>query len=123
MSIFVLLSHHVDTPRAHQDAGLVTVTHDRRGAEFDWGHTLGGKLFHIRESKDRPELSVFAIPYRGRWFYIADNDLESKSTFMLLTQLFRLQAGAAKAVAPGLDHSAALILRGLILATCSNRIS
>jgi hypothetical protein len=102
MSIFFLLSHNVDTPRAHKDAGLVTVTHDRRGAEFDWGQTLGGKLFHIRQSEDRPDLAFLAIPYRGRWFYIADNDLESKSTFMLLTQLFRLQAGAAKSVAPAL---------------------
>ena len=102
MSIFFLLSHHVDTPRTHRDAGLVTVTHDRRGAEFDWGQTLGGKLLHIRYSEDPPDLAFLAIPYRGHWFYIADDDLESKSTFMLLTQLFRLQAGAAKSVAPAL---------------------
>jgi hypothetical protein len=44
-----------------------------------------------------PDLALVAIPYRGQWFYLADNDLESKSTFMLLTQLFHLQAEAAKA--------------------------
>lgn len=102
MSIFFLLSHHVDAPPAHKSAGLVTVTRTSGGAEFDWRHTLGGKLFHIRESEDRPDLAFVAIPYRGRWFYIADNDLESKSTFMLLTQLFRLQAGAAKSITPAL---------------------
>jgi hypothetical protein len=39
---------------------------------------------------------------RYHWFRIVDNDLESKSTFMLLTQLFRLQAGAAKSITPAL---------------------
>ncbi len=102
MSIFFLLSHHVDTPRVHQQAGLVTITRDRQGGVFDWGQTLGGKLFHIRESEEPPELAFLSVPYRGRWFYIADNDLESKSTFMLLTQLFRLQVGAAKTVTPAL---------------------
>jgi hypothetical protein len=47
-------------------------------------------------------MAFVAIPYRGQWFYLADNDLESKSTFMLLSQLFRLQAGAAKAAGPTL---------------------
>jgi len=102
MSVFFLLSHNVDAPLAHKSAGLVTVTRTNRGADFDWGQTLSGKLFHIRQSEDRPDLAFLAIPYRGRWFYIADNDLESKSTFMLLTQLFRLQAGAAKAITPAL---------------------
>ncbi len=102
MGIFFLLSHNVDTPREHKAAGLVTVTRDHRGGEFDWGQTLGGKLLHVRQSEDSPELAFLAVPYRGHWFYIADNDLESKSTFMLLIQLFRLQAGAAKSVAPAL---------------------
>ena len=50
----------------------------------------------------QPDMAFVAIPYRGQWFYLADNDLESKSTFMLLTQLFRLQAGAAKSAGPTL---------------------
>ena len=102
MGIFFLLSHQVDAPQLHKQAGLVTITRDARGAEFDWGQTLAGRLFHIRQSVELPDLAFLAIPYRGHWFYIADNDLESKSTFMLLMQLFRLQAGAAKSVAPAL---------------------
>lgn len=102
MSIFFYLSHHVDTPQAHQAAGLVTVTRNRDGSEFDWGGTPAGRLFHLRQSEEEPDLAFLAIPYRGHWFYLADNDLESKSTFMLLTQLFRLQAGAAKSAGPAL---------------------
>ena len=102
MSIFFFLSQHVEAPPSHTSAGLVTVTRNRDGSAFDWSNTLGGGLFHIRQSEDRPDMAFLAIPYRGHWFYIADNDLESKSTFMLLTQLFRLQAGAAKSIGPAL---------------------
>jgi len=102
MSIFFYLSHHVDAPTIHKTAGLVTVTQKPDGSEFDWGKTAGGRLFHIRQSETKPDMAFAAIPYRGQWFYVADNDLESKSTFMLLTQLFRLQAGAAKSVGPTL---------------------
>jgi hypothetical protein len=102
MSIFFYLSHNVDTPKDHKVAGLITVTRNKDGSEFDWGKTAGGSVFHIRQSNTQPDMAFVAIPYRGQWFYLADNDLESKSTFMLLTQLFRLQAGAAKSGGPTL---------------------
>ena len=102
MSIFFYLSHHVDTPKAHQDAGLVTITRNPDGSVFDWGSTAAGSVFHIRQSNEQPEMAFIAVPYRGNWFYLADNDLDSKSTFMLLMQLFRLQAGSAKAAGPTL---------------------
>lgn len=102
MSIYFYLSQHVDTPQPHQAAGMVTVTRHQDGSEFDWGVTPGGRLFHVRQSDSEPDAAFLAIPYRKHWFYLADNDLESKSTFMLLTQLFRLQAGAAKSEGPTL---------------------
>ena len=102
MSIFFYLSHHVDTPKSHQAAGLVTVTRNKDGTEFDWGTTAAGSIFHVLQSNEQPDQAFVAIPYRGSWFYLADNDLESKSTFMLLMQLFRLQAGSAKSTGPTL---------------------
>jgi hypothetical protein len=102
MSIFFYLSHHVDTPDTHKKSGLVTVTLNEDGSKFDWIKTTVGSLFHILYSEKQPDLAFVSIPYRGQWFYLADNDLESKSTFMLLTQLFRLQAGAAKSSGPAL---------------------
>lgn len=102
MSIFFYLSNNVDTPKEHKEAGLVTVTKNRDGSEFDWAKTAAGSLFHIRQSDTQPDMAFVTIPYRGQWFYLADNDLESKSTFMLLIQLFRLQAGAAKSGGPTL---------------------
>jgi len=102
MSIFFYLSQNVDTPKEHKAAGLVTVTRNKDGSEFDWSKTAGGSQFHIRQSEKQPDTAFVSIPYRGQWFYLADNDLESKSTFMLLSQLFRLQAGAAKSAGPTL---------------------
>jgi hypothetical protein len=103
MSVFFYLSHNVDTPQEHKEAGLVTVTRNKDGSEFNWANTASGKLFHIHQKSGmKPDMAFVAVPYRDQWFYIADNDLESKSTFMLLSQLFRLQAGAAKANAPTL---------------------
>lgn len=101
-SIFFYLSHNIDTPKEHKQAGLVTVTRNKDGSEFDWSTTAGGSLFHIKNSFMKPDMAFVAVPYRGQWFYVADNDLESKSTFMLLTQLFRLQAGSAKSAGPTL---------------------
>jgi hypothetical protein len=71
-------------------------------ALFNWDKTAGGSLFHIHQSEKQPDMTFVTIPYRGQWFYLTDNDLESKSTFMLLNQLFRLQAGAAKSAGPTL---------------------
>ena len=41
-----------------------------------------------------------SIKYRDYWFYISDNDLESKRTFILLQQLFNLQAAEPKKSQP-----------------------
>jgi len=42
------------------------------------------------------------VRYRGTWFYIDDADLNSKSTFGLLSYLFYLQAGDIKTFTPAL---------------------
>ena len=39
-------------------------------------------------SDKRPENAATAIFYRGSWFYIDDSDLDSKSTFSMLGQIF-----------------------------------
>jgi hypothetical protein len=102
MNILFYISQNVDIPKEHKEAGLVTVTRNKDGSEFDWGKTVGGSLFHTLRSEKYPDMAFVAIPYRDQWFYLADNDLESKSTFMLLNQLFRLQAGSAKSAGPTL---------------------
>ena len=93
ISLLFYLSQNIDIPAEHSDAGLVTISMNNQGTPFDWSETPAGSVFNIRSSKARPENSVLAIPYRGYWYYIADDDLTSKTTFLLLMQLFNLQAG------------------------------
>jgi hypothetical protein len=44
-----------------------------------------------------------AVPHRGHWFCVDDTDLRSKSTFVLLTQLYALQASPPSVGGPMLD--------------------
>jgi len=102
-SVMYYLSQNVTIPEVHRKAGLVTITKtlDKEG-EFDWGETPAGSVFKVNVSEEYPENAYIAVPYRDHWFYITDNDLETKSSFMLLTQLFDLQAGQTKFVGPTL---------------------
>lgn len=100
--VLFYLSQNIDVPPEHITQGLITVTKTADGNIFDWGTTPAGRVFKVRTAKQQPEKAFIATPYRGTWFYIQDNDLESKSTFMLLRQLFNLQAGQTKAAGPTL---------------------
>jgi hypothetical protein len=60
---------------------------------------LGG-VFRIRSESSRPEEASLAVRYRQHWFYIDDSDLDSKSTFAMLSQIFSLQAGKAEGLVP-----------------------
>ena len=95
------LSHNVEAPSRHHHE-LVTVTRTEDGGRFDWYETPAGRLFSIRTSEERPQNAYIATRYRGHWFYIEDTDLETKSTFMLLRQLFDLQAGQTNPRVPAL---------------------
>jgi hypothetical protein len=101
-SLLFYLSQNIEIPEEHQSSGLVTITKDKQGSPFAWSQTPAGSVFTIRTSQTKPENSSLAVPYRGYWYYIADNDLNSKSTFLLLMQLFNLQAGQNSASGPTL---------------------
>ena len=93
------LAHSVRVPDDHLSRGLVNVTRRRDGGAFDWGELTGG-LMEIRTSGERPEGAAVRVRYRDHWYYIDDADLDSKSTFSLLAQLFALQAGGGEGLRP-----------------------
>lgn len=86
------LSQAVTVPPRDESAGLVTRTAGADGAPFDWQQLFAG-LFRVSASLDRPPAAAVAVRYRDAWFYVRDDDLDSKSTFSLLAQLVALQAG------------------------------
>jgi hypothetical protein len=102
MGLMFYLSHAVEVPQKDIDNGKVMTTVDASGNIFDWTKNASGKMLNVRCSKERPSDAYIATYYRGHWFYIADSDLHSKSTFMFVSTLFNLQAGEASAhsVAP-----------------------
>lgn len=84
------LSQGVQVPTEHMRRGLVTITQDHAGNVYDWSGMLGD-LFQVQVSRFKPRDAYLAVPYRGYWYYVADSDLETKSTFSLLQELFNLQ--------------------------------
>jgi len=97
--VMYFLSQSVQVPEADIIAGRVTVTRDAAGQPFDWQQVTEG-ILTIRSSAAAPDNAAVAINYRDSWFYIDDSDLDSKSTFSLLSQVYQLQAGDAKSVVP-----------------------
>jgi hypothetical protein len=101
MAVLYYLSNGVEVPPEDVAAGVVTKTVDANGAPFDWTRVLG-KLFavHSSDGMRRPKGAALAIRHRDHWFYIADDDQTTKSTFLLLGELFTLQAGDVEELKP-----------------------
>jgi hypothetical protein len=91
MSALGYLSQGVQAPDGDLEAGRVQRTLRRDGHQFDWQELLGG-VFLVRSSPLAPKNSSVSVQYRGSYFYIPDDDLDSKSTFVLLNQLMALNA-------------------------------
>jgi hypothetical protein len=99
MGVLFYLSQGVAVPSSHVERGLVTVTRDDAGNVFDWSEVTGD-LLKIQSATERPANAATAVRYRDHWFYIAEDDLDSRTTMVLLLQLFALQAGGADVQAP-----------------------
>lgn len=104
MGVLYYLSNGVEAPEKHIAAGIVTRTTRDSGASFDWKELLGD-LLTVHSSRDRPKNAAIAVEYRGYWFYVADDDQTTKTTFMLLSELFALQAGEVSQDKPVLTLS------------------
>lgn len=93
------VSTGIEVPEKDIQAGKVTLTRKADGSPFDW-NTFTEGLLKIKSAKTLEEDPAVAARYRGSWFYISDSDLNSKSTFSLLSQLFALQAGNVQTTTP-----------------------
>jgi hypothetical protein len=93
------LSQAVEVPRADLEAGLVTDARLPDGSPADW-FALTGRIFRVRSGASRPAGAFAAVEYRGHWFWVDDRDLESKTTFGLLSNLFSLQSAQSRAAGP-----------------------
>jgi hypothetical protein len=99
MGVLYYLSNAIAVPAEDMVSGPVTMTIDETGEAFLW-QTLLGDIFVVHHSKNRPDKAAVAVRYRGNWFYIADDDESTLSTFALLNQLASLQAGDQRGPVP-----------------------
>jgi hypothetical protein len=98
-SAIYYLSRHVDAPAKDVMAGIVSPGPDMNAELSDAASALR-RLFHVHSSEHEPENASVKIHYRNAWFYIADNDQDSKTTFALLSMLITLQSGDTTGVMP-----------------------
>ena len=99
LGIMFALSHTVQVPPDHVAAGLVTTSAATAGGPRDWNEVVDGR-FRVHSADDRPEAAYVAVRYRDHWYYIADGDLESKTTFLLIRYLLSLQSAVAEGAGP-----------------------
>jgi hypothetical protein len=98
-SAMFFLSTGVDVPQRHLSSGVAPRRSIVSGGPFDKAGT-GESLFQVHSSDEEPELARVKVFYRGSWFYIADNDEDSKVTFALVSMLVMLQSGNQAKITP-----------------------
>ena len=99
MSTLFFLSQGVDVPEADALGNRVFTAQYPDGQPVDW-HDVTQNLFRVQSGLLPPDGAYVRVKYRGRWFSIADDDLGSKTTFALLSQLFAMQSGSVRNAGP-----------------------
>ena len=99
LQIMTFLSKGVCIPDGHVISGVAPMTIDADGQPFDWTQITAGN-FYVHAQKHRPKAAEVAVWYRGYWFYIAADDVKSRSMLAILEVLFALQESDGKSVGP-----------------------
>jgi hypothetical protein len=94
--VLAFLSKGVDVPEKHLRHGTVCTFKGPDGRPFD-GRQITRGLFRVYVQKHRPLRSELAVPYRGHWFYIAEDDVQSRATLSLVKLAIDLQSQSGAA--------------------------
>jgi hypothetical protein len=99
LQIMTFLSKGVNVPVDHVIAGIAPVTIGPDGQPYDWTQVTAGN-FVVHAQKHRPRDAEVAVHYRGYWYYIAVDDVNSRAALAILEVLFQLQESDGKNVGP-----------------------
>jgi hypothetical protein len=99
LGIMFFLSQAIEVPPEHVAAGLVTVTKAKDGRPFDW-RVLTDRILRVHSRKTEPPNAFVAVKDHGWWFWIAEDDPDSKATFALLDILYSLQQATGRGKMP-----------------------
>jgi hypothetical protein len=99
LQIMTFLSKGVCVPEEHVRSGIAPVTPGPDGQPYDWTQVTAGN-FLVHAQKHRPRAAEVAIQYRGYWFYIALDDVNSRAALAILEIVFALQESDGRNVGP-----------------------
>jgi hypothetical protein len=99
LQVMTFLAKGVCVPEEHVMSGNAPVTLDENGQPFDWTKITAGH-FIVHAQKHRPRNPEVAVHYRGYWFYIAPDDVESRAALAILEIVFALQESDGRSVGP-----------------------
>jgi hypothetical protein len=99
LQVATYLGKGVCVPPEHVASGVAPSVPGPDGRPFDWTRITAG-LFCVHSSKHRPKGAEVAVQYRGYWFYIAGNDVQSRAVLSVLEMLFALEESEAKPGGP-----------------------
>jgi hypothetical protein len=86
------LAQGVSVPEPHSETGVASSDSRDRSA----GGIISD-LLQVKVQKEKPNHVSLAVPYKGYWFYVEENDISSKRTIGVLNSLVRLKIKAAGA--------------------------
>jgi hypothetical protein len=99
LQIMTFLSKGVCVPEEHVRSGVAPVTPGPDGRPFDWTQVTAGN-FLVHAQKHRPRDAEVAVHYRGYWFFIAPNDVNSRAALAILEVVFALQESDSRNAGP-----------------------
>ncbi len=99
LQIAVFLSKGVVVPEEHMRNGVAPTTPGPEGRPYDWTQVTKG-LFCVQVQASKPRDAEVAVKYRGYWFYIPKNDVESRSVMAIIELLFAFQEADIKQLGP-----------------------
>lgn len=97
--VFNYLSKGVEIPPEDIALGRVPLKRLENGQIFDW-RTVTKGLINIRTSKSQPKNVSLSVKFRNSWFYVADNDEDSRETLDFLAILTQVYEGNVNSDAP-----------------------
>jgi hypothetical protein len=99
LQVMTFMSKGVCVPEKHIRDGEAPTTMGPDGRPFDWTRITAGNFF-VASQKHRPRDAEVAVQYRGYWFYIRRDDVDSRSALAILEILFSLQESEATSSGP-----------------------
>jgi hypothetical protein len=95
MQVMIDMASYIDVPAT--DVAEGRVFSPQRSAEQE---RLFPPLLTVHHGSSPPEDAYVAVPYRSKWFWIADRDQRSKQVLTFLMLMFSLTEGAPSQAAP-----------------------